>query len=77
MVWGGGTLSLTGTIYINSRSGVTSTAYQALTLGGGGGSNTTLTGEIIANTLSLGGNGQINMNLSSHTRLVRQVALVQ
>lgn len=77
LIWGGGTLSLTGTIYINSRSGVTSSSYQALTFGGGGGSSTTLTGEIIVNTLSLGGNGQINMNLSSHTRLVRQVALVQ
>ncbi|HXR74364.1 MAG TPA: hypothetical protein VN737_00240, partial [Bryobacteraceae bacterium] len=77
LIWGGGTLSLTGTIYINSRSGVTSSTYQALTFGGGGGSSTTLTGEIIVNTLSLGGNGQINMNLSSHTRLVRQVALVQ
>jgi hypothetical protein len=76
-IWGAGTLSLTGTIYINSRSGVTSTSYQGLALGGGGGSNTTVTGEIIVNTLSLGGNGNINMNLSSHTRLVRQVALVQ
>jgi Flp pilus assembly protein TadG len=77
LIWGGGTLSLTGTIYINSRSGVTSSTYQALTFGGGAGSSTTLTGEIIVNTLSLGGNGQINMNLSSVTRLVRQVALVQ
>jgi hypothetical protein len=76
-VWGGGSLSLTGTIYINSRSGVTSTSFQSLGIGGGGGSNTTLTGEIIVNTLSLGGNGTINMNLSSVTRLVRQVALVQ
>jgi Flp pilus assembly protein TadG len=76
-IWGGGSLSLTGTIYINSRSNVTSTTYQALTLGGGAGSNTTVTGEIIVNTLSLGGNGTINMNLSSVTRLVRQVALVQ
>jgi hypothetical protein len=76
-IWGGGTLSLTGTVYINSRSNVTSTSFQALTFGGGGGSNTTLTGEIIVNTLSLGGNGTINMNLSSVTRLVRQVALVQ
>jgi hypothetical protein len=76
-VWGGGTLSLTGTIYINNRGTVTSTSYQGLALGGGGGSNTTLTGEIIVNTLSLGGNGQINMNLSSVTRLVRQVALIQ
>jgi Flp pilus assembly protein TadG len=76
-VWGGGTLSLTGTIYINSRSGVTSSSYQALTLGGAAGSSTTVTGEIIVNTLSLGGGGTINMNLSSVTRLVRQVALVQ
>lgn len=76
-VWGGGTLALTGTIYINSRANVTPTAFQALTLGGGGGSNTTLSGEIIVNTLSIGGNGTINMNLSSVTRLVRQVALVQ
>jgi Flp pilus assembly protein TadG len=78
-IQGAGNISLTGTIYINSRTGVTVSSFQNLSIQGSpkAGSSTTVTGEIIANTLALGGGGQINMNLSSVTRLVRQVALVQ
>jgi hypothetical protein len=76
-IQGAGNITLTGTMYFNSRTGVSSTVYQALSVQGSSGSTTTLTGEIITQTLSLGGNGTINMNLDSTTRTVRQVALVQ
>jgi hypothetical protein len=76
-IQGAGNITLTGTMYFNRRSGVTSTVYQALSVQGSSGSTTTLTGEIITQTLSLGGNGTISMNLDSTTRTVRQVALVQ
>ncbi|HSU32434.1 MAG TPA: hypothetical protein VLJ11_14470, partial [Bryobacteraceae bacterium] len=76
-IWGAGTVTLSGTIYISTRTGVTSTSFQNVALGGGGGSNTTVTGEIIVNTLSLGGNGAINMNLDTSSRIIKQVALIQ
>jgi Flp pilus assembly protein TadG len=76
-IQGGGNITLTGTMYFSARTGETSTSYQALSVQGGSGSTTTLTGEIIAQALSLGGNGTIKMNLDSTTRTVRQVALVQ
>jgi Flp pilus assembly protein TadG len=76
-IQGAGNISLTGTMYFNKRTGVTATAFQALSVQGNSGSTTTVTGEIITNTLSLGGGGAINMNLDSTTRIVRQVALVQ
>ena len=75
-IWGGGSVTLTGTVYINRRSGLTTTTFQSVALGGGAGSTTTVTGEIIVNTLSLGGNGSVNMNLDSNTRIVKQVALI-
>jgi hypothetical protein len=75
-IWGGGSVTLTGTVYMNRRTGVTGTVFQNLALGGGAGSTTTVTGEIIVNTLSLGGNGSVNMNLDSTTRIVKQVALI-
>jgi hypothetical protein len=78
-IQGAGSITLTGTIYVNARTGVTSTAFQNLSVQGSSkaGSSTTVTGEIITQTLSLGGGGQINMNLDTTTRIVRQVALVQ
>lgn len=78
-IQGAGSIGLTGTMYINSRGGVTLSSFQNLSVQGSSkaGSSTTLTGEIITNTLALGGGGQIKMNLSSVTRLVRQVALVR
>jgi Flp pilus assembly protein TadG len=76
-IQGGGNITLTGTMYFSGRTGETSTSYQALSVQGGAGSTTTLTGEIITQALSLGGNGTINMNLDTTTRTVRQVALVQ
>jgi hypothetical protein len=56
---------------------VTSTAYQALSVQGNSGGTTTVSGEIITNTLSLGGGGTIQMNLDATTRIVRQIALIQ
>lgn len=76
-VQGAGDITLTGTMYFNKRTGVTSTAFQAFSVQGAAGSTTTVTGEIITNTLSLGGGGIIRMNLDTTTRIVRQVALVQ
>jgi Flp pilus assembly protein TadG len=76
-IQGGGTINLTGTIYINTRTGVNSTTYQNLSLQGKAGSATNITGEIIVNTLSMGGNPNIIMTLDSHQLIVRQVALVQ
>ena len=75
-IQGAGNITLTGTMYFNKRTGVTATSYQALSVQAAGGT-TTITGEIITNTLSLGGGGPINMNLDTTTRIVRQVALVQ
>jgi len=78
---GGATMSLTGTIYLtNTVPTMTTTAahHQSLSLGGGPGSSTTITGEIIVDTLSLGGNSAITMNLNPNSTLhIRQVALVR
>jgi Flp pilus assembly protein TadG len=76
-IQGAGNITLTGTMYFNKRTGVNATSYQALSVQGNAGSTTTVTGEIITNTLSLGGGGQIRMNLDTTSRIVRQVALVQ
>jgi Flp pilus assembly protein TadG len=78
-IQGGGTINLTGTIYINRRpaAGVDSTTFQNLALQGKAGSATNITGEIIVNTLSMGGNPNVIMTLDSHQFIVRQVALVQ
>lgn len=76
-IQGGGTINLTGTIYMSTRSGVDSTHFQNLSLQGKSGSTTNLIGEIIVNTLSLGGTPRINMTLDSQLLIVRQVALVQ
>lgn len=76
---GGGSMTLTGSIYANMQSSnVTIARYQQVTLQGNGGSSTQLIGEIITNVLALGGTGNIRMTLSSaQLQNVRQVALVQ
>lgn len=77
---GGGGLSVTGTIYLtNTVPTMTATPahYQSLTLQGTPGSSTTIIGEIIVDTLSLGGNAGIMMNLNPAATLhIPQVALV-
>lgn len=77
---GGGGLSIKGTIYLthlvpNINNDGT---YQSLSLQGTSGSTTKVQGEIIVDTLSLGGTSGITMNLSSLScYTVRQIALVQ
>jgi Flp pilus assembly protein TadG len=77
---GGGSMTLQGTIYLTntlSTMFANSTHYQALILQGGPGSGTLIQGEIIVGTLSLGGNGNITMNLDPNGYLyVSQIALV-
>ena len=78
---GGGSITLVGTLYMtNSIATMTSTPtqYQSLSLSGHGGSNTTITGEVIVGALSLSGSSGITMTLNSaSTVTVRQIALVQ
>lgn len=77
---GGGSLSLVGTIYMtNTLATMTTTPshYQSLSFSGHGGSSTTITGEIIVGTLSLGGSSGITMNLNAAANYtIRQIALV-
>jgi hypothetical protein len=77
---GGGQMTLIGTIYLtNTRATMltTPTKFQELDLKGGSGSGTLVQGEIIVDSLQLGGNGSITMNLnSSATLIIPQVALV-
>ena len=77
---GGGSMTLIGTIYLtNTRATMLSTPskYQELDLQGGSGSGTLLEGEIIVDSLQLGGNGSIQMDLNSNASyIVSQVALV-
>ncbi len=66
---GGGSMSLTGTIYLPT---------QTLSLQGGSGSGTLLQGEIVVDKLSLGGNGSITMDLNPNLKLpVIRIALVK
>ena len=73
-------MTLIGTIYLtNTRATMLSTPskYQELDLQGGSGSGTLLEGEIIVDSLQLGGNGSIQMDLNSNASyIVSQVALV-
>ena len=77
-------MTLYGTIYTTdskSNMGLTSSATcslnQQLYINGHGGSNTTITGEIITSTLHIGGTGGITMTLSPLAlTTVRQIALV-
>jgi Flp pilus assembly protein TadG len=65
---GGGAMTVTGTVYLPN---------QSLDLGGGSGSNTTIVGNILVNTLSLGGNASVTMTLDPTPLRIRQVALVR
>ena len=70
-----------GTVYVtNSLAIMTATPgqYQNVLLQGTPGSNTVITGEIIAGTLSIGGNAGIQMFLNPNEVLhIRQVSLVK
>ena len=78
---GGGSLSLVGTVYVtNSLAIMTATPgqFQNVLLQGTPGSNTVITGEIVASTLSLGGNAGIQMFLNPAEVLhIRQISLVK
>ena len=80
---GGGALSIVGTIYLtNTRSTILGSTgfkqYQELSLQGNSGNATTIQGEIIVDSLQLGGGGTIEMNLSAlKSFTINQVALVQ
>lgn len=78
---GGGALSLIGTIYVtNSLAIMTATPgqFQEVLLQGTPGQSTVITGEIVASTLSLGGNAGIQMFLDpSQVLHIRQVSLVK
>jgi Flp pilus assembly protein TadG len=78
---GGGTLSLIGTIYLtNTRATMLASPdhFQELDLSGNSGNSTYIQGEIIVDSLQMGGGGTIQMNLnSSDLFVVNQVALVQ
>jgi hypothetical protein len=74
---GGADLSLTGSIYMSYGTQATAKAYNDVTITGGSGSITQVSGEIVLDTLRLNGNSSITMNLSGAGRDVRQVALVQ
>jgi hypothetical protein len=66
---GGGSLILTGTIYMPT---------QTLNLSGNSGNATVLKGEIIVNDLVMGGTGGIKMQLDSDFKLtINQVALIK
>ncbi len=77
---GGGAMTLIGTLYFTNTKATmlaTQSHYQELDLSGNSGSGTLIQGEIIADVLSLGGTGNITMNLNPFASLViSQVALV-
>ncbi|MFL6428791.1 MAG: pilus assembly protein TadG-related protein [Acidobacteriaceae bacterium] len=76
---GGGAMTLIGTIYMtNTRATMlgTSAHYQELDLQGGPGSSTNVNGEIIVDSLQLGGNANITMNLNNPSLTTSQIALV-
>jgi Flp pilus assembly protein TadG len=81
---GNSTMTLYGTIYLTdtiAQMGLTSAATcsqnQTVSLGGTGGQNTEITGEIIVSKLALSGSSGITMTLSPLSlTTVRQIALV-
>jgi Flp pilus assembly protein TadG len=79
-IQGGGTLSLTGTIYVNQVLSIMegdSSHYQALNIQGNAGSTTTITGQIITSRLAVGGTAGITMTLDkNHHYIVRRIALI-
>jgi len=78
---GGGDMTLIGTLYFTNTLATTTATpahYQELRISGNSGSATKIEGEIIADSLTLGGGGTIVMNLNpAATLIVPQVALVQ
>jgi Flp pilus assembly protein TadG len=77
---GGGNWSVMGTIYmtntVNTILGSTGQSqYQSLGLQGNGG-NGTVSGEIVVDSLALGGSTAITMNLSATTQQIPYIALV-
>ena len=75
-IQGGGAISLTGTIYVVNNNKVT--YPQQLALQGNAGSNTTIIGQMIVDTVSIGGTANVTMNLNPNSVLhIRQVALVR
>jgi hypothetical protein len=78
---GGGNLSLIGTIYLtNTRATMLASPnqYQELDLSGNSGNSTFIQGEIIVDSLQMGGGGTIQMNLNAlKSFTINQVALVQ
>ena len=77
-------MTLIGTIYMaetvpmmGQTSATACGQFQTLHLQGTPGSTTNITGEIIASSLTMGGNPTIQMNLSPLALItVRQIALV-
>jgi len=77
---GGAGMALQGSIYLTQTTAsmiATPGTYQTLLLGGGAGTGTAVRGQIIVDSLQLGGGGSIVMNLSPNPIFsVPQVALV-
>lgn len=77
---GGGAMTLIGTLYFTNTKATmlaTPSHYQELDISGNAGSGTLIQGEIIADVLSLGGTGGIQMDLNPFASLIiSQVALV-
>lgn len=72
---GGGSTTLTGTIYLHNT--FPGAVYQALTLGGNSGNTTLIIGEIIVDTLTMNGGPNIEMDLDPNNTLpIYQVALM-
>ena len=75
---GGGSLSLTGTIYMTNSTNTTSSKYQEISGGGNACSSTLVKGEVIADTIKLSGTSCINMQLDAAYMLaIDQIALVK
>jgi hypothetical protein len=78
---GGGALELQGTVYLTNLKATMDadpTHYQELDLQGTPGSSTQIQGRIIVDTLHMGGNAGIVMDLSSiQDTIIREVALVK
>ena len=81
---GGGGLTIAGTMYFTNsflplKSDLAgSSAYQTLELRGTPGSTTRVVGQILVDSLILGGNASINMTLNPNTTLpIRKLALIR
>jgi hypothetical protein len=78
---GGGSITLTGTIYLTNpwtAAHTNMSQFQTLSLGGNSGGTTTLIGQIIVDALQISGTSGVVMQLSpTATPNVRRIALVQ